>query len=220
MNTPDLGKLAERIRASGVPTHFGPDKARLLIAVWRRVAEGEPVPIGEVEQIATRLDMPVESAVSFIQQLSERDEHNRIVGIFGLSQMDHPNKFFVNARAFSTWCAWDALFLPPMLKQSAQIESVCPQTDETIRVQLTPQRVETCEPDTAVLSMVTPRTDASGIKCVEEVWAGFCCDVRFFQSETAAKTWFTGNSRNVSILSVEEGFRLGLLAFRELLEYV
>lgn len=215
-----LEALAGKIRASGIPTHFEADQSRLLIEIWRLVAEGKPVPAGQVAQTAARLNMQPEAAVAFIDQMSERDESGNIVGIFGLSQKQHPHNFIVDGRTFYTWCAWDALFLPPMLKQPARIESICPQTQQGIRISLTPTKVQSCEPAGITLSIIVPDTSSEGISCVEEVWSAFCCNVRFFASETAARTWFSGKKQDVIFLTVDEGFRLGLLAFKELLAYV
>ena len=114
MNHIKLNKLAKRIRESDVPTHFEPTHSRLLIEIWRLVAKGEPVSANQIEQTADHLNMPFEAARSFIDKVSERDESGDVVGIFGLSQENHLHKFQVNGRIFSTWCAWDALFLPGM----------------------------------------------------------------------------------------------------------
>lgn len=215
----NLAELADRIRASGVPTHFAADQSRLLIAVWRQVVEGLPVSLQQVERHAKRLNMGAAAATAFIKQLSEQDDQGNIVGIFGLSQREHPHKFILGRKTFSTWCAWDGLFLPPMLGLPAQIESVCPQSQAQVRVKLTPRGVESCEPTGTVLSIVEADSASKGFSCVEEVWAAFCCDGRFFSSESTARQWFSNRERQATILTVDEGFELGRLAFRELLGY-
>ena len=220
MNYIKLNELAKRIRESDVPTHFEPDKSRLLIKVWRLVAQGQPVVEEKIEQIASKLNLSTEAALSFIFQLSERDEYGNIVGIFGLSQKNHPHKFVVNTNTFAAWCAWDALFLPAMLKQRAKIESNCPKTKEIIRVTLTPERVEKVEPDEAILSFILPQPTKNGLDGVEAVRQAFCCHVHFFRSVEAATDWFSGKKDEVKLLTVEEGFQLGQLAFKEILQFV
>lgn len=42
-------------------------------------------------------------------------------GHMGLSLNDHPHQFEVGGRELRTWCAWDTLFLPPMLGQTAYV---------------------------------------------------------------------------------------------------
>ena len=220
MNHIKLNELAKRIRESDVPTHFKPIHSRLLIEIWRLVAKGKPVSANQIEQTALHLNMPFEAAQSFIDEVSERDESGNVVGIFGLSQKEHPHKFQVNGRTFSTWCAWDALFLPGMLKQTAHVESSCPATKEKIKLTLTPEGVQNSEPTDAVLSIITPQATESGFDKVEEVWMAFCCHVHFFNSLDAASEWFADKSGEVTFLSIEEGYRLGQLAFMELLEFV
>ena len=70
--------------------------------------------------------------------------------------------FHVDGKTFSTWCAWDALFLPAMLNQHAQVESMCPVTKEKIRVIMTPAGIESCEPNGAVLSIIVPNLATTG----------------------------------------------------------
>jgi len=220
MNRKELNELAKRIRESEVPTHFEPDESRLLIQVWRLVAQGQPVAEEKIEQIASKLKLSTEAALSCIFRLSERDEHGNIVGIFGLSQKNHPHKFIVDSKTFSTWCAWDALFLPSMLKQKAEIESTCPTTKETIFVTLTPERVERVEPDNAILSFILPQPTKDGLDGVEAVWRAFCCHVHFFSSAEAATDWFSGKEEEIALLTVKEGYQLGQLAFKEILQFV
>lgn len=220
MTQKELNEIADRIRESGIPTHFDPTHSRLLIEIWRLVANGNPVSANQIEQTAIHLNMPFEAARSFIHKVSERDESGDVVGIFGLSQKEHPHKFQLNGRTFSTWCAWDALFLPAMLKQTARVESLCPATNEKIKLTLTPERVQNSEPTDAVLSIIMPQTNESGFDKVEKVWMAFCCHVHFFKSMDTASEWFADKSEEVTFLSIEEGYRLGQLAFKELLEFV
>jgi len=216
----NLNELAEGIRESGIPTHFDPNHSRLLIEVWRLVARGTPVSDAQVKQAASHNNMPCETALFFIQKISERDESGNVIGIFGLSQRKHPHEFQVNGRVFSTWCAWDALFLPAMLKQTARVKSSCPLSQERIKLTLTPKCVQHSDPASTVLSIVLPETTKSGFDKVEEVWMAFCCHVHFFKSLDAASEWFSGKNQNPVFLTVEQGYDLGKLAFRELLEYV
>ncbi|MFQ5640384.1 MAG: organomercurial lyase [bacterium] len=215
-----LIEIVQRIRASGIPSHFEADHMRLLIQVWRLVAEGQPVSTEHIEKVASEQDLPTEAALSFINQLSEFDDDGNIIGIFGLSQRDHPHRFRVDGKTFSTWCAWDALFLPSMLKKTAQVESNCPATKETVHVTVTPDRIKSVEPAGAVVSIILPDSQKNALESVEAVWRAFCCHVHFFGSAEAAKRWFAGKDDEIALLSIEEGFHLGHLAFKEILQFV
>jgi len=204
------GQVAKALRASNFPQRLGADKTRLRIDVLRLVAKGSPVPLRKVEQIATKLQMPVDAATSFISKVSEHDGDGNIIGILGLSQRAHPHRFELKDRVLSTWCAWDALFLPALLRQSATVESSCPVTKERIRVTITPKKVEQVSPSDCVVTIADPATSP---EAVEEIWAAFCHFVLFFASEDAASRWASKRKQDLRILSVEEAYNLGRRAF-------
>lgn len=64
------------------------------------------------------------------------------------------------ARTLYTWCAWDALIYPPILDRTAEVESTCPASGETIRLTVTPDGVESIDPSGAVLSFPDPDREA------------------------------------------------------------
>ena len=53
---------------------------------------------------------------------------------------------------------------------------------------------------------------------VEAIYGNFCEQIHFFTSREEAESWAEGRE-NIVILSVEEGYELGKLAFSELLAY-
>ena len=85
--------------------------------------------------------------------MTERDENGNIVGAMGLSLNKHAHTFIVDDAAMSTWCAMDTLFLPAMIGQVATVESISPVRRETIRLRVTPEGVESCNPPGAVVSI-------------------------------------------------------------------
>lgn len=89
MKNSNLAEIARALRESAIPPRFEPDEARLLIQLWRLVAKGSPVSPGQLEQIASSLQMDLDVATTFIRKVSERDDGNNVVGIFGLSQKSH-----------------------------------------------------------------------------------------------------------------------------------
>lgn len=204
------GEVAKALRASNFPQRLGSNKTRLRVEVLRLVAKGRPVSLDKVEQIAIKLSMPVNPATSFINKVSERDRDGNIVGILGLSQRAHPHRFEVKDRVLSTWCAWDALFLPALLRQSATVESSCPVTKERIRLRITPKKVEHVSPSDCVVTIAVPATSP---EAVEEIWASFCHFVLFFASEDAASRWASKRRQDLRILSVEDAYKLGSWAF-------
>ena len=215
----NLDKIAKALREAGLPPSLSPDEIRLFIQIWRRLADGRPISPREVEQIASNLPISPDVATSVINKVSERDGEGNVVGFAGLSLKTHPHRFQVNDHTLSTWCAWDSLFLPPILKQTAQVESPCPGTKKEIGLTITPERVGKYDPTNTVISMITPKTTKKGLESAEEIWNAFCQNVHFFSSSEAASQWFSGKNLDISILSVEEGYQLGRMTFAEILNH-
>lgn len=220
MIDPSVAEIAMALREIGFPPRFRDDELRVLIGVLKYVAEGHPLSPRQIEQVATSIPMPLDAATSFLGQLSECDEEGNVVGVFGLSQRKHPHQFKVNDQTLSTWCAWDALFLPAMLGQTAAVESSCPATKAGIRVRMTPEKVEEAQPTGSVVTIAVPNVAGTGLKSVETIWKTFCCFVHFFVSKESAVEWISAKNQNLRILSVEQAHQLGQTVFQRSLEHV
>lgn len=188
--------------------------------MWREVARGGPVSPERVEQIAAALDIPQDTAREVLHKMCERDQDGNVVGIAGLSQNKHPHRFTVNGRRLSTWCAWDSLFLPLMLQQTAEVSSLCPATRQVIRLTITPEGAASYQPSSTVISVVIPEPTTQGLESVEEIWMTFCHHIHFFSSPEAAHRWFAARGQKIGIVSIEEAFELGRLTLSEVLQHV
>ena len=188
--------------------------------MWREIVRGGPVSPQRVEQIASALDLPQQTAHEVLDKMCERDPDGNVVGIAGLSQNQHPHRFTVNGIRLSTWCAWDSLFLPVMLRQTALVSSPCPVTGETIRLTITPEGVTSYQPASAVISIVIPQPASSGLESVEEIWMTFCHHIHFFSTSQAAQEWVAAQEQKIAILSIEEAFELGRLTLSEVLRHL
>jgi len=216
----NLSKIASLLNDAGIPPRFEPHQSQLLIKVWRMVAKGEPVSQEQISLLASEINMPLDSATSFLKQVSEFDKSGNVVGLVGLSQNKHPHQFRLNDHTLYTWCAWDSLFLPVMIKQSANIESKCPVTGEKIIITVSPTMVEKTVPRNSAVSILIPDVTEDSINSVEEIWMIFCHHVFFFSSPDAAKSWLEDKKMNATVLTVEEGYQLGQLTFKELMNFV
>ena len=218
MNNERVTEIARKWNGAGNALNFGPDNSRLLIRVWRTLAKGRPVSGELIDQIISDLGVNQDEAGEFLRGVTERDSSDSIVGIFGLSLNDHPHRFTVNGASLTTWCAEDALFLPPMLKQTATVESYSPVSKEKVRLTLGPDGVEEVSPAGAVVSIVTLDPSKVDVSSVEAIYGNFCEQIHFFASRKEAERW-AADRENIDILSVEEGYELGKLAFSELLAH-
>lgn len=218
MNDLSLTEIAAAMRATGFPPRFDAAESRLLIRLLQLVSEGSPVPKSMVEQADSNLQMPSGSTASLVEKLCERDGNGNIVGILGLSQRNHPHRFTINDRVLSTWCAWDALFIPALLQQAAKVESTCPATNEKVCIRISENRVEAIEPPESVITIAVPKVVGVKLESAERIRRAFCCFVHFFVSSESAAEWISANNYDLNVLSVEDGYQLGRMAFEYVLK--
>jgi alkylmercury lyase len=111
-------------------------------------------------EFAERTGLPLEDSSGVLRALAaggvELDEYGNLVGA-ALTTRPTPHHFQVRGRDLYAWCALDALFLPGLLDEAAEVRSSCPVSGEEIRLTVTPERVESCHPKSAVLSVVMPQ---------------------------------------------------------------
>lgn len=160
---------------------IGQDAARFTAPMIRLVAEGRPVAL---ERLAAVSGVAVEEIESWLraQPGTDWDDGGRLLG-FGLTQRPTPHRYTVDGRVLFTFCAADTLIFTPILGRPASVESSCPTTGRSIRLELTPDAVTSVDPSTTVVSQVNLAGDARDIR-------GSACDHgHFFASETAALEW-------------------------------
>ena len=85
----------------------------------------------------------------------ERDSEGNLVGA-GLTSVPTPHRFRVKGRDLFVWCALDALFLPGLLGETAEVQSNCPTTGDEIRLTVSPEAEAEYTPGETVLTIVVP----------------------------------------------------------------
>ncbi len=183
-------------------------QARLVIAVLRRLAEGKPLDVWVPTRLAAELGTDDLSAEALVRRNAERDDEGKIIGFAGLSlRADHPHRFFVDGRGFTTWCAWDTLFLPALLHSSAVVESPDPETGQTIHLEVSPEGIRSARPEAAVVSFV----DSISGDCVDvaTTQASFCQLVHFFAKELSAERFLATRGAKGRVLNLDDAFALG-----------
>jgi alkylmercury lyase len=160
---------------------------RLSLELYRLLAEGQPVPRA---MLAERLSISVET----VNQVLDRwpgifcDPERRVVGYWGLSvptAYSSPHQLTVSGRRLSAWCAWDTLFLPQLLGQTAEVESISPDPGASVRLTVTPERVERVDPVDTEMSFLLP--DPIGVQ--KDVVTTFCHFIHFFPSRQIGESW-------------------------------
>ena len=208
-------EVAEKLDRAGLRLDISPGTARLIVRALRRLAEGRPVSMEEIAELASDLDN-ADEAVSLIDQMSEKDGDGNIVGHMGLSLNDHPHKFEVDGHELRTWCAWDTLFLPALLGQTAHVVSKDPASGEEVRLKVAPAGVERTRPDEILVSIVFPQSEGEAWSA-ERAQALFCSFVHFFTDREAAARWFAERNMPVSFITVDEAVKLGRIRFANII---
>jgi len=160
------------------------EKQRISIGLYRLLAQGEPV---ELRALAAAVSVPLRRVEAIIKTWPGVycDKRGRFVGYWGLAIPQTSNSFSVDGRRLYTWCAWDCLFLPEILGKGANVQSICPVTQDPIRLEVLPGGIERVEPAATVMSFVVP----DPIKFQQNVLTSFCHYVHFFSSREAGHAW-------------------------------
>ncbi len=88
------------------------------------------------------------------------DEQGNIVGA-ALTARQTAHRVQVGGKQLYAWCALDTLFIPGLLDEEAEVESLCAVSGETIRVTVGPDGVRAVSPAEAVVSVVLPGLGSS-----------------------------------------------------------
>ena len=175
--------------------------ARLEILIYRALAEGQPVSAGRLADMA---GLPVELAKALFEHGKalggEWDEEGRLLGNV-LTLVPTPHRFRVNGNELYTWCSLDAMHLPGLLGQPAEVESVDPINGRAIQLTIPPDGVPTYRPADTVLSIVLSGGNRGGPQ------SPLCRQMHFFASAESAAIWKKDHPE-ATIMSVEEVYQL------------
>jgi alkylmercury lyase len=176
---------------------------KISLGLYQLLADGIPV---SGEQLASALNLPTDSIEDALSKWHGiwYDNKRRITGYWGLALPQTAHRFLVRGRVLYTWCAWDSLFVPELLGETARVESGCPETKSRIHFTVTPQGVIDLDPPGVVMSLVTPHA----AKVRQNVIANFCHYVHFFESAEAGANWIS-DRQDTFIVTVAEAFALG-----------
>lgn len=164
----------------------------------RLLAQGEPVTAAQLARATGRTTGEVLRALAANPD-TEYDAEGRITGS-ALTLNPTPHHYETGGIRLYTWCALDTLFLPAVLGRPARVTSPCHATGQPITLTISPGRITSVEPATAVVSLVTPDAPAS-------IRTAFCNQVLFFASPGAAGDWLDQHP-GATILPVTDAHEL------------
>jgi alkylmercury lyase len=187
---------------------FSVEEQRAAVALYRELAKGEPV---DDAQLAGTLGLSIIETRAFLERetikcLVYPDDQGRVLGFGGLAARAMHHRFEVDGRALSTWCAWDSLFIPEILRRTARASSVDPESGQIIRLVTTPERIESVEPDGTLISFIRPDAHVFGTSAAN-VMAKFCHFIFFFASRSSGERWVDKNP-GTFLYSLDDAFVL------------
>jgi alkylmercury lyase len=202
-----VGELADALNVVNPFLHD--DERRLALAIYELLAEGRPVPI---EKIAQRTEADPTWVGRTLDDWTGvfRDDDGRVIAFWGLGLIEMPHTFERNGRTLYTWCAWDPLFIAPLLGSDARVTSTCPVTGRAITLYVGPGGVRDVDPPQAVLSFLRPSPEMR-----DDVIESFCHYVLLFASRDAADVWIAEHP-GTFVLDLEEAFDLGQMTLGRL----
>ena len=197
---PTVDELVEALSSASRPLDAAGQ--RLAVALYRTLAEGEPVAAAE---LARRTGRPVEEVTATLGGWPNvfYDEHRQVIAFWGLALPEMPHRLEVAGRVLHAWCAWDPLFIAPLLGEPARVESTCPVTAQPVSLTVTPDGVTDVAPPGAVVSFLVPTKPWD-----DDVIQSFCHHVLYFASEEAGRRWIATHP-GTFLLSVEQAFEVG-----------
>jgi alkylmercury lyase len=183
---------------------------KLLHRFWELLAEsGEPVSLDTLTRALACERWHVAQVLEQYPEV-EYDPRGNLVGA-GLTLRPTPHQLVLEERSLYTWCAPDALYMPVVLGQSAQILSACPVTGTRIEVTLTPEHLEALRPASTV---VTIARDGRMVKRLKETGCirQDCCENQFFFASGEVVAPWISEHTDFLVVPVEEAFE-GMRAF-------
>jgi alkylmercury lyase len=179
----------------------------LFLALYRLLAAGQPV---DSSALAEAARLPVAAVRAALERVAGlyTDDQERVIGFWGLSISPMPHQMTVNGQTIYAWCAWDTLFLPELLGDTAEIQSRCPTTGQRISLTVEGTQVTSQDPPETVLSFLhrDQPFDADTIRT-------FCHYVHFFANSDAAAEW-TAHREGTFTLSLAQGSEIARLTNR------
>lgn len=208
MTRPGTGRV-ERLAAAVLTLDppLADEERRMAVALYAALADGAPVPAASV---ATRAQVPTGQVAAWLERLPavglvELNRHGQVTAFGGLSLDETPHRLDVGDRRLHVWCAWDPLFIVPLLGRAGRVTSRCPATGDDISLLVEPDGTVVADPPTTALSFMA--LDAC---CGTDVRDAFCQFVSFFVDEAAAARW-AADHRGAFSLTLDEAVRLARL---------
>lgn len=135
------------------------------------------------------------------------DENHNVIGHMGLTIKPTPHQLQILDKTLYTWCAWDGLFIPDLLKTACTFTTKCPITHEILTVYFDGQGgFETPMPG-IVMSFLESKQVFD-----QNIIQQFCHYIYLFKNKTVAVEWIHANPGiMLMLLDLHDAVKLGRL---------
>ncbi len=207
MSPADIDALALALHDTFPAREDGP----LALGLVRLLSAGQAVSPAALARAVDRGEREVAERLDDWPNI-ERDQRPGIVGFSGLSLRATAHRFRVGDRKLYAWCAWDTLFLPALLDETARVSSKCPVTGADVELVVSPRGVQSTSPrELHVTFPALAGLDPGDIR------GSFCCHVVFLAGAEAARRWEATHAAGLA-LDVDAAYELGRRTVAALLE--
>ncbi len=205
-STLDTRSELEGFLSEGYLAANPPELQKLCIIAYRLLARGKPVSLPELAEATSYTDQKIEELIALIPSSAyERGSDGAFTGFIGLSIHKTAHEFTVADRLLYTWCVFDALFLPAILRTDALLSTACPATGREIKISIRPDGAAAVTPPNPVMSIIAPDHEA----CCSDLRGAFCNHVNFFVDQSAYSQWNKGSNAGDAV-SLDDAFALAM----------
>jgi alkylmercury lyase len=193
------------------PTFPVPEDRPLALALIRLLSAGHPVSPAALARAVNRPEREVTER-SHEWANVERDQRRRVVGFSGLTLRATGHGLRVGDRQLYAWCAWDTLFLPSLLDETALVSSNCAVTGSNVELVVSPRDVHSTSLRELYVTFPALASLDTG-----DIRRSFCCHVVFLAGADAAHSWERTHAGGM-VLGVDAAQELGRRTVAPLLE--
>lgn len=143
------------------------------------------------------------------------DKNNEPVGAYPFTMEQRDHKVKVNDHLVHSMCALDALAISPMFNMKTQIDSSCVVSGDSISIQQFDQKVLNRDKNKNVHFGINWNSAANNC-CATSL----CTEMIFLKNEEIAKQWFSEDTNNREIFSIDEAIEFASLFFKPLVSKI
>jgi len=178
----------------------------LALKLFKRLILGAPV---SMQSLALDMNCAKELVQSALDELPAVyfNSNGDVESFWGLAiNYKSPHVLIINGESTNTWCAWDALFIPSLVGERAEVKLTCPVTDHVNQLKLGREGITETSNEKAVISFIVP--DERTINSIPN----FCHYIHGFKSKEYFERWRAdGKRKECFSLTLQEAFELGAL---------